>query len=172
VKWLDRITVSDQESPNHYQQHDYKVLPPEVSDMASAEDYWDKIPSMLEMPVNACVAVPQSESTISLPASGFIDVVGYAVPQGRHGPVIRVEVSADEGASWVDAELDHGGEEASNWSWVLWNAKIKMEKGKGKKIFAKATDSGGNTQDAPRSTWNIRGVAYNGYEAVVDLTVV
>jgi len=171
VKWLDRITVSDQESPCFYQQRDYKVLPPEVVDLVLAEKYWSRTPSMLDMPINACVAYPASGGTVSLPDSGVIDVKGYAVPQGGHGPVIRVQVSGDEGRTWTDAQLDHGDDEGSKWSWVLWNAPVQLERGNGKKIFAKATDAGGNVQKEERSTWNLRGVGYNGYEAVYDLTV-
>ena len=172
VKWLDRITVSEEESPCYYQQHDYKVLPPQALDMQAAEPFWAQTPAMLEMPVNACVAFPKSESTITLPASGQIEVKGYAVPQGHYGPVVQVEVSGDEGATWVDAELECGGKNASKWSWVLWSAKVCVLPGKGRKIYVKATDAAGNTQEHARSPWNVRGVAYNGHEAVVDLTVV
>ncbi|KAG9770821.1 sulfite oxidase-like protein, partial [Aureobasidium melanogenum] len=172
VKWLDRVTVSNQESPCFYQQRDYKILPPEAVDAESAEKFWAKCPSMLEMPINSCVAWPTSEAAIRFPASGLIDVLGYAVPQGSHGPVVRVQVSGDEGKTWTDAHLENGGKFASKWSWVLWHARIKIERGHGRRIFSKATDAGGNQQTLERSPWNLRGVAYNGYEAVYDLTVI
>ncbi|RMZ87526.1 hypothetical protein DV736_g5245, partial [Chaetothyriales sp. CBS 134916] len=172
VKWLDRITVSDQESPCFYQQRDYKILPPEVSDKQTAELFWSKVPSMLEMPINTCVASPASHSTVRRLASGVVEVQGYAVPQGHQGPVVRVEVSGDEGKTWVDAQLDDGGERASKWSWVLWAVEVPMNKGCRQMIFARATDAGGNTQQKAQSTWNLRGVAYNGYEAAFDLTII
>lgn len=172
VKWLDRVSVSDKESPCFYQQRDYKVLPPEAVDVQTADKYWSLCPSMLDMPINSCVAWPTSGSVIKLAASGVVEVVGYAVPQGHFGPVIKVEVSGDEGKTWVEAQLEDGGEMASKWTWVLWNAQIQMERGRGRKIFTRATDAGGNSQMQERSTWNIRGVGYNGYEAAFDLLVV
>lgn len=173
VKWLDRITVSEEESPNFYQKHDYKVLPPNAVDAKSAEPYWDQTPAMLEMPVNACIGTPTYKSKVEIPQSGMLEVRGYAVPQGHAGPVTRVQVSGDEGQTWVDAKLDYGPSHlTSKWTWVLWRAEVKMEKGEGKRIFSKATDKGGNTQELEKSQWNLRGVGYNGYEAVFDLTVV
>jgi sulfite oxidase len=159
VKWLDRITVAPEESQCHYQQRDYKILPAEdVPDMQTAERFWSRVPAMLETPVNACVGSPASESTVMLPPSGLVEVRGYAVPQGSSGPVIRVEVSGDEGATWTDAQLEDGGEYASKWSWTIFSTKIKMSPGKNKTIFARATDASGNTQRSARSTWNVRGV--------------
>ncbi len=172
VKWVDSIVIADKESPCFYQQHDYKVLPPDAVDAESADKYWDITPTMLDMPINSCVATPESDVKVALDSEGYVEVRGYAVPHGDTGPVMRVQVSGDEGRSWTDAKVDDGGKQASKWSWVLWKARVKMQRGKERKIFTKATDRGGYTQDKERSTWNLRGVAYNGYEAVVGLEVV
>ena len=43
VKWLNKITVQEKDSQNFYQQHDYKILPPEATDKQQAEKFWDKI---------------------------------------------------------------------------------------------------------------------------------
>ncbi|WEW56224.1 oxidoreductase molybdopterin-binding-domain-containing protein [Emydomyces testavorans] len=171
VKWLDRISVQKTESSNYYQVHDYKILPPEVLTWEMAEKYWSKVPAMQETPVNSVVAVPDDEETVTRSPDGFIEVRGYAVPQGDQGPVIRVEVSGDEGKTWVDAEL-HCSRLGHNykWAWVLWRVSIRIDKGVNRTIYSRATDAGGNTQPM-FSEWNLRGVGYNGYGASWNVTV-
>ncbi|EZF32671.1 Sulfite oxidase, molybdopterin-binding component [Trichophyton interdigitale] len=170
VKWLDRITVQADESPNFYQQHDYKVLPPEATTWEIAERYWSTVPSIQEMPVNSVVACPDDGETVKLGSDGCIEVKGYAVPTGSQGPVVRVEVSTDGGERWVDAELQDDKPQ-SKWTWALWKARVKAEKGDDKTIYSRATDAAGNTQPE-FSQWNIRGVTYNGYGASWNVNIV
>ncbi|PGG98065.1 hypothetical protein AJ79_08997 [Helicocarpus griseus UAMH5409] len=171
VKWLDTISVQPHESPNFYQQHDYKILPPQATTWDIAEDYWHTVPAMQCMPINSVVAVPNDDETVRLPDSGMIVVKGFAVPQGAEGPVTRVEVSADGGKTWVDAVIENWGKKSSKWSWVLWRAEVKVERGAGKTVYSRATDAGGNTQQE-MSPWNLRGVGYNGYGASWNVEVV
>lgn len=170
VKWLDRITVQDFESPNFYQQHDYKVLPPEAVDSASAEKYWAQTPAMYNMPMNSVVAVPKDDDTLHLDSSGVIQVKGYAVPHGADGPITKVQVSTDGGESWIDAELDRFGRE-NKWCWVLWEAAVCMQPGTEREILSRAFDAGGNDQ-TEHSQWNLRGVGYNGYGRARNLTII
>lgn len=173
VKWLDRITVQETESPNFYQRRDYKILPSDAVDSESAERYWDTVPAMCETPINSVVAVPEDNETVTLPPSGKIEVKGYAIPQGDQGPVVRVEVSGDGGRTWVDAQLlvEGSGSADSKWCWVLWRAEVAVSRGEGREILSRATDTGGNTQPV-HSPWNLRGVGYNGYGASRRLVVV
>ena len=170
VKWLDKITVQEQESPNFYQQHDYKILPPQAVDKESAEEYWHKTPAIQDMPVNSVVAVPESGSKVERTKEGCVEVKGYALPSGEDGPVTRVEVSGDGGESWVDAELIEHPDDGK-WAWKLWEATVKIEQGTEKIIFSRATDKAGNTQ-VKQPEWNLRGVSYNGYGDARDLHVV
>ncbi|KAA6406534.1 MAG: sulfite oxidase [Lasallia pustulata] len=170
VKWLDRITVQLEESKNFYQTHDYKVLPPDAVDKESASKYWDVTPAVQEMPVNSVIAVPQSGKTATLSPNGTIEVRGYALPSGNGGPVAKVEVSVDDGKTWVGAEIVNGLEARSKWAWVLWKATVKLERGEERRIFSRATDVAGQTQCA-QPQWNFRGVCYNGYGESRDITV-
>lgn len=171
VKWLDRITVQDFESQNFYMQRDYKVLPPEATDMEAAQKFWEVTPPIMDMPVNSVIGMPESGETVEL-RDERVSVRGYALPKGSDGPVVKVEVSAD-GKEWEEAELvkEPGKEVHGKWCWVLWRAQIRMDIGSGKKIFSRATDRGGNVQDESPQ-WNLRGVVYNGYGESRDLTVV
>lgn len=171
VKWLDRIAVQKTESPNFYQAHDYKILPPEVLTWEMAEEYWGKMPSMQETLVNSVVAVPDDGESVVQSPDGLVEVKGYAVPHGHQGPVIRVEVSGDEGKTWIDAEVYCVQPRFKyKWSWVLWRARVKIDKGQNKTIYSRATDAGGNIQPM-FSEWNLRGVGYNGYGASWNVTV-
>ncbi|KAF3479661.1 sulfite oxidase [Arthroderma uncinatum] len=170
VKWLDRITVQAEESPNFYQQHDYRVLPVEASTWEIAEKYWSTVPSIQAMPVNSVVAVPDDGDTVKLSSDGCLEVKGYAVPAGSQGPVVRVEVSTDGGKTWVDAEIQDNKPQ-SKWSWTLWKVQVKAERGEDMTIYSRATDGGGNTQPE-FSQWNIRGVVYNGYGASWNVNIV
>ncbi|KAI9690675.1 MAG: hypothetical protein M1820_009909 [Bogoriella megaspora] len=173
VKWLDHITVQQEESSNFYQQHDYKVLPPEAKDSESAKPYWDKVPALQEMPINSVVAVPQTGETVMLNDDGTLTVKGYALPSGENGPIAKVEVSIDDEKTWVEAELINSSENgvSSKWSWTLWKCNLTTTPGDGKRILSRAIDSKGDTQ-ATHPQWNLRGVAYNGYGEVRDITVI
>ncbi|KAF2826986.1 sulfite oxidase-like protein [Ophiobolus disseminans] len=174
VKWLDRITIQMIESESYYQRHDYKILPPEADTKENAEKWWDKVDALNDMPVNSVIGVPKSNLTVHRDADGTIEVKGYALPSGADGPIVKVEVSVDGGETWTDAELirDYAGSDVElKWAWCLWKAKVKVEKGKDVKIFSRATDKSGNTQEKS-SEWNFRGVAYNGYGEAFGLEIV
>ena len=168
VKWLDRITVQMEESQNHYQTHDYKVLPPDAIDAETAQKFWDITPAIQDMPINSVIAKPESGENVELSKDGTVTVEGYALPQGDQGPVVRVEVSADDGQSWLDADLHQGN--GQKWCWVLWRANVRLERGK-RRLLSRAIDKGGNVQEeCPK--WNLRGVCYNGYGESRDVEVV
>lgn len=177
VKWLDEVSVQMSESQSFYQQHDYKVLPPEADTKEKAEEYWPKCDALQDMPVNSVIGVPKSASTVQRDADGMIEVKGYALPSGADGPIAKVEISVDDGATWTETELikEYEGEDAKHvelkWAWALWRAKVKVDKGKHVNIFSRATDQSGNVQ-AKCPKWNFRGVAYNGYGEAFDLEIV
>ncbi|KAF2125332.1 sulfite oxidase-like protein [Dothidotthia symphoricarpi CBS 119687] len=177
VKWLDRITVQMCESSSYYQQHDYKILPPEADSKEKAEEWWGKVSALQDMPINSVIGVPKSDSTVKRDEDGRIQVKGYALPSGAEGPITKVEVSVDGGKTWTDAELIKGQDEAEateadlRWAWTLWNAKVKVDEGKDVRVLSRATDKSGSTQ-AEHPVWNFRGVGYNGYGEVSGLEVI
>lgn len=169
VKWLDGITVQREESENHYMKFDYKILPEQAVDAETAKQFWHVVPPVQEMPVNSVIARPKRSSTVRRDADGMVEIEGYALPSGDGGPVVRVEVSGDGGATWTDVEMKkHDGD--SKWSWKLWKARVSIEAGLGRAVYSRASDASGNTQPKV-SQWNLRGVCYNGYGEAEDLNV-
>ncbi|KAL0580006.1 hypothetical protein V5O48_002009 [Marasmius crinis-equi] len=148
VKWVDTVTVSIDESPNFYQQRDYRILPPHVETKPQAQEYWSKCPSMTALPLNSVIA------TVYRLSPSKMYVKGYAVP-GDGGNVTSVEVTTDDGATWTPARITY---QEGKWSWTLWEVEIENSDNTGR-VFCRATDSSGNVQKR-ESDWNLRGVAY------------
>jgi len=144
---------------------------PEATDKEKAKQYWHMVPAIQDMPVNSVIAVPQSGDTVTLSSAGTTKIEGYALPYGDKGPVVKVEVSVDEGKKWMVADIIDGSKGTGKWCWVRWKATVRLEKGGSRRIFSRATDAGGNVQcSSPQ--WNLRGVAYNGYGESRNLRVV
>ena len=174
VKWLDRITVQMCESSSYYQQHDYKILPPEADCKEKAEEWWSKVDAIQEMPINSVIGVPKNGAKVQRDEDGTVEVKGYALPSGSDGPITKVEITADGGKTWVDAELEqsNGDEDVElKWAWTLWKARVKVEKGKDVAIYSKATDRSGHTQEKTVE-WNFRGVGYNAWGEASGIEVI
>lgn len=194
VKWLDTITLSTQESQNFYQQHDYKILPPEATSPEKAESLglWDKgrVPPMMDVRINSVVAVPGADETeLARDQDGILTLKGYAIPAGADGPVVSVHVSLDRGATWHEARILDAGDENTSYpaaaacegevekpnlkfSWVLWEARVRAEPAEDVSVWSKAVDAGGNTQDELEGSWNLRGVGFNAIEGRRGIRIV
>jgi len=173
VKWVDQITIAASESPNFYQQRDYKVLPPTVESKNQALKYWDKIPSITSLAVNSVVAsmtlIP-SPSNVSNQTEK-VRVKGYTMGRGgKGGRITSVEIAIDDNGEeqWEEAQITY---QEGKWSWTLWQCELDVTEAKreaekqGKRelgILARAKDQNGELQKR-ECAWNLRGVAFNAY---------
>lgn len=164
VKWLGKITTSDKESASFWQQKDYKTFNPSI-DWDSVE--WEKSPAIQSMPVTSLICEPAQGSTID---DDEVSVKGYAWSGGGNS-IIRVDVSADGGATWHEASLTkEAAKPGRGWSWALWQATIPLPKdckGKEMTLVCKAVDESCNTQpESAGPIWNLRGVNCNSWHRV------
>ncbi|EPS29503.1 hypothetical protein PDE_04453 [Penicillium oxalicum 114-2] len=162
VKWLSQITISPDESPTQWQQRDYKSFcPSEVNNPR-----WERARSIQEMPVTSAIThveVPRKDEGNGL---GTILAEGYAYSGGGR-EIIRVDVSADGGRTWHEAELlDDRARVKGNraWCWKRWRYRGPMPDdrtdsvSKCTRLVVKATDEAYNTQpQTHESIFNARG---------------
>ncbi|KAG9230018.1 Oxidoreductase, molybdopterin-binding domain-containing protein [Amylocarpus encephaloides] len=165
VKWLKKITVSDEESTSQWQRRDYKCFGPNES----GKEDWGAAKSIQEMPVNSAVT-----SISEMEGKGTV-VKGWAYSGGGR-EIVRVDVSVDDGKSWdqacigcVNEDKDANGQPANkHWAWKQWHYTIPTpngnkdgrEKKDGTKriIAVKATDEAYNTQPEHFDPiYNVRG---------------
>ncbi len=149
VKWLSKIVLADRPSPNHFVADVYKLV-----DTGDLLEVAENAP-IYRMPLNSAICTLTAKSE-------RVEVTGYVLPPGVPGVSIRkVEISADEGQSWIEAKLTSP---AADFCWQLWSADIAI-KSTTRALIVRATDSRGETQpQMPR--WNAKGYLFNGWHRV------
>jgi len=157
VKWLSGITLQDAPSDNYFQAHEYKLFPPYVTE--ETVDY-SKGFALGEISLNAVICSPSDGAPVQ---AGPVPFQGYAVAGG--GRIIeRVDLSTDEGQSWIGADLTEG--EVQSWAWRFWEATVELDPGE-HRIVVRALDSAADTQpESAASIWNFKGYANNAWHKV------
>ncbi|KAF2999125.1 hypothetical protein E8E14_004143 [Neopestalotiopsis sp. 37M] len=167
VKWLAKIWISDKENDSHYHIWDNRVLPSFIT-----EKDGDFAQTMFRHPdtvcyeqnLNSVVARPAQDETLDLKKILEKDtyrIEGIAYDGGGH-KVQRVEVSLDEGKTWLYAirrnSVRHG---EKFWTWCYWHLDVdSLYFSRAESIVVRAFNVFKNTQ--PREPiWNIMGMMNN-----------
>ena len=155
VKWLAKIVVSDQPSPNHYLAEAYKVIQTDDKEEVA------KAKPIYEFPFNVAIGLANGAKL----KPGYQYIRGYALPVGvPKGNIAAVEVSANNGRTWTIAEFTSP---TSAMSWRLWGAAVNILPGK-QTLLARVRpmNHGIDIPHAEQGTWNLKGYLYNGWHRV------
>ncbi len=153
VKWLGKITLREDPSPNYFQSKAYRaqreINPRDPRDVSAGV-------ALCGVPLNAVILDPGEGQVVP---AGRLRVRGWAMgSEGR--PLNAVELSPDNGRRWIRAEISVPG---GPWTWTLWEAAIDLERGS-HTLIARATDDGGTTQpETAGATWNVKGYNNNAW---------
>ena len=156
VKWVERITAQDHPSDNFFQQGAYRVLPADTdTDRTRRGDGVAPGPVAL----NSEILTPDDGDEVP---AGPTHVAGYAFA-GDDRTVVRVDVTADGGATWAQADLDA---QPTPWTWRFWHARVDVPPGR-VEIMARAWDNTAAVQpEHPATVWNPKGYINNSWPSV------
>lgn len=165
VKWLRKIYLSDEESECHWQRRDYKGFNSSI-DWHNVD--FDSAVAISQLPVVSAICDPP-EGTELEEGADEVTVRGYAWSGGGRG-IIRVDVSADGGKTWHNAEIKPNGQSLYRaFAWSFWEMTIPIPEGKKgeMELICKAVDVSYNVQpDSVEGIWNLRGVLNNAWHRV------
>lgn len=156
VKWLGRITLSDEPSRNYFQSKAYRVQrevdPGDPRNVSAGL-------ALSEVPLNAVILSPEPGDVVP---AGRVSVRGWAMGSGGT-PVSAVEISATSGSDWIEARIIHN---RPAWTWAFWEGTVDLAPGR-HTLAARASDGSGAIQPLDLSeTWNVKGYNNNAWHRV------
>jgi DMSO/TMAO reductase YedYZ molybdopterin-dependent catalytic subunit len=152
VKWLARITLLEEPFQGYQQAVGYRMY--DAEGVAG-----DPVSRMLPRSLMVPPGVPDFLTRERMLEPGPVTITGRA--WSGHGPVERVDVSTDGGASFAPAVLEAPLGEAA---WTGWRFEWDARPGE-HVLCSRATDMAGNTQPLDPA-WNLKGYANNALERI------
>jgi len=153
VKWLVKITVVDEPFTGYQNAVTYRIT-------QDADEDGEPVTRMRPRALLRPPGFPDFQTRTRFVDRGVHDIVGRA--WSGYASVVRVETSADGGATWTDATL---GPETDRDAWRPWRWTWTADATGPHVLCARATDAAGNTQPvAPR--WNRQAMANNHVQRV------
>jgi sulfite oxidase len=161
VKMLTVLMLAAEQSPSAFQSVGYRMpLGPVEPGQFEANDYtiYNSVPTYGHK-IKSVIFSPLPEDGAK---AGTVDITGVAFNDGM-APITMVEVSADGGKTWQNADVKPA---ESPWAWYHWSAKATLASGSNM-LMCRATDALGRTQPMDGLTrWNPRGYEWNGVDRV------
>jgi sulfane dehydrogenase subunit SoxC len=152
VKWLDRIELLDAPFGGYQQAWAYRLR--QAEDELGEPLQWMRPRSLLVPP-----GIPEFMTRERVLPAGECIVEGRA--WSGLAPVAGVQVSADGGETWSDAELEP---EEGRWAWRGWSFQWDARPGE-HVLCSRARDEAGNEQPV-EPAWNLGGYANNAVQTV------
>jgi len=148
VKWLRRITVTDEPFDGYQNSVAYRLK-------EDPDDPGEPVGRIRPRALMVPPGHPDFMSRTRFVAPGSHELLGRA--WSGLAPVTRVEVSTDGGSTWADAAVEpaHG-----RWAWCRWTWQWAVSESGRYELLARATDADGNTQPVDQQ-WNVQGMANN-----------
>ena len=153
VKWLSEITAVAQPFEGHQMLKSYRLR--QESDEPGTPLNLIAVRSLMAPP-----GIPEFASRRRHVPAGGCRVTGRA--WSGAGRIERVEVSADLGQTWADAQVDPP---PGPYAWQAWSYEWKPATTGETELWCRATDGVGNTQPL-EPAWNLGGYAANAVQRV------
>lgn len=153
VKWLRSITLVRETFKGYQQEPAYHLTP-------SLDELGEPVTRMLPRSLMVPPGIPDFLTRTRVVSPGSQRIEGRA--WSGWGEIVRVQVSADGGATWSDAELGQADDRNAWRPWTyLWDATEPGEH----ELCCRATDSADNSQPVTPS-WNAQGMCNNAVQRV------
>lgn len=153
VKWLTAIEALTEPSDHYMMKEAYVVR-------SDSRDLGRPTTRMLARSLMIPPGIAESHTRERITDAGPQTITGRA--WCGSAPIVRVEFSADDGATWIDTDLEPS---ESMYSWSTWTAQWNPLEPGDHYLRSRATAADGQAQPF-RASWNIGGYENNSIERV------